>query len=286
MTLQGGISTGQTTADFCDVRNNLPELNLAVGAGLQTSNINTGQPVLRRVERLPHAVPRPGLLRHPEDRRAGERDLPEQARAGDRRQLGGSGARSSHSRLGRPLAGGAPNVTVNLIEPGTVSGNRINQLDLRPGEERAGLAASATMLSMDLYNALNTGAILTYNATYAPPDGNGAERLPAATDRGHATDGPLHRGVQFQSVPGSARHTAEPGVSLPSSVFRLPSSVFRLRSPGFGLQASDPGSGSGSRIRIPDPDPGSRGPIIGNGAQVDIADCVDRVRVGRGLSCR
>ena len=25
------------------------------------------------------------------------------------------------------------------------------------------------MLSVDLYNALNTGAILTYNATYAPP---------------------------------------------------------------------------------------------------------------------
>ena len=25
------------------------------------------------------------------------------------------------------------------------------------------------MLSVDLYNALNTGAILTYNNTYAPP---------------------------------------------------------------------------------------------------------------------
>jgi hypothetical protein len=25
------------------------------------------------------------------------------------------------------------------------------------------------MLSVDLYNALNTGAILTYNTTYAPP---------------------------------------------------------------------------------------------------------------------
>ena len=30
LTLQGGTSTGQTTSDFCDVRSNLPELNLAL----------------------------------------------------------------------------------------------------------------------------------------------------------------------------------------------------------------------------------------------------------------
>ena len=47
LTLQGGTSTGQTTSKFCDVRRNLPELNLAVGAGLQTSTINRREPLLR-----------------------------------------------------------------------------------------------------------------------------------------------------------------------------------------------------------------------------------------------
>jgi len=167
LTLQGGTSTGQTTSNFCDVRNNLPELNLAIGAGLQTSNINFGSPycdvssgfltqfrglgsyVIKKIDAQVSAVfqskPGPAIVAN--------WAVPSSVVA---------------QSLGRPLAGGAPNITVNLIEPGTVYGNRINQLDLRLAKN-VRFGAKRTMLSVDLYNALNTGAILTYNNTYAPP---------------------------------------------------------------------------------------------------------------------
>ena len=36
--------------------------------------------------------------------------------------------------LGRNLSGSAPNVTVNLIEPHTLLGDRVNELDMRVGK--------------------------------------------------------------------------------------------------------------------------------------------------------
>ena len=157
LTLQGGISTGQTTADFCDVRNNLPELNLAHRRGPADVEHQLRQPVVRRVERLPHAVPRPLVLRHPEDRcqvSAVFQSKPGPAIVANWAVPAAVVAQS----LGRPPAGGVPNVTVNLLDAGTVYGNRINQLDLRIAKN-VRFGGTRTMLSVDLYNALNTGAI-------------------------------------------------------------------------------------------------------------------------------
>ena len=36
--------------------------------------------------------------------------------------------------LGRPLAGNAPNITVNLIEPHSILGERVNELNMRVGK--------------------------------------------------------------------------------------------------------------------------------------------------------
>ena len=68
--------------------------------------------------------------------------------------------------LGRPLSGNAPNVTVNLVEPGTMYGDRLNQVDFRFAKilrfNRSKLA-----LNLDLYNAFNSSAILTLNNNFA-----------------------------------------------------------------------------------------------------------------------
>jgi hypothetical protein len=67
--------------------------------------------------------------------------------------------------LGRPLSGNAPNVTVNMVKPGTIYGDRRNQLDLRLTKNfKTGHLKTGG--SFEIYNVFNTNAVLTENATY------------------------------------------------------------------------------------------------------------------------
>ena len=67
--------------------------------------------------------------------------------------------------LGRPLSGNAPNVTTNLVFPGTIYGDRRNQLDLRMGKNFK-IQQLRTGVNFEIYNIFNTNAVLTENATY------------------------------------------------------------------------------------------------------------------------
>ena len=69
--------------------------------------------------------------------------------------------------LGRNLSGNATSVTVNLIAPGTMYGDRVNQLDLRVAK-RLRYGRSRVLLALDVYNALNSSAVLTYDNTFVP----------------------------------------------------------------------------------------------------------------------
>ena len=71
-------------------------------------------------------------------------------------------------QLGRNLSSG-PNgtVSVNLIEPGTLYGDRVNEFDFRIAKILR-FGSTRTMVGIDLYNALNSSAILTYNNTFVP----------------------------------------------------------------------------------------------------------------------
>jgi len=65
------------------------------------------------------------------------------------------------------LSGGAANVSVAIIDPGTIYGDRLNQVDLRFGKVlRYGRTRST--VSLDLYNAFNVSTVLTQNNTYGP----------------------------------------------------------------------------------------------------------------------
>ena len=69
--------------------------------------------------------------------------------------------------LGRAPSGGVANVTVNMVTPGSLYGDRVNELDLRLSKVLR-FGSTRTKISLDLYNALNANPVLTYNQTYSP----------------------------------------------------------------------------------------------------------------------
>src|SRR5437016_667025 len=69
--------------------------------------------------------------------------------------------------LGRPLAGGVKTVTIDLIKPWSLFGDRVNQVDVRLTRKfRVRRGTLQTML--DVYNVLNSNAIVSLNSTVGP----------------------------------------------------------------------------------------------------------------------
>jgi hypothetical protein len=69
--------------------------------------------------------------------------------------------------LGRVLSGGLSNVPVNLIEPGTLYGDRMNTVDMRFGKLLR-FNRSRVSVAMDLYNLFNASTVLIENSAYSP----------------------------------------------------------------------------------------------------------------------
>jgi hypothetical protein len=71
--------------------------------------------------------------------------------------------------LGRPLSAGAgATAAVSLVEPGTMYGDRRNQLDLRLSKQFPINSHRQLELMADLYNALNVSPVTEQNNTYGP----------------------------------------------------------------------------------------------------------------------
>lgn len=69
--------------------------------------------------------------------------------------------------LRRPLSGGTRNATVNLIEPGSMYGDRLNVLDMRFAKVLR-FGRTRTNVGFDVYNILNRNPVITNNFAFVP----------------------------------------------------------------------------------------------------------------------
>jgi hypothetical protein len=149
LTFQGGTSTGRTITDQCDVTPKVDSPSrrfCRVVTPYLTQFKGLGSYMIPKVE-----VQLSGTFQSkPGGQLAANYNVPNAVVA---------------PSLGRPLSGGAANVLVNLVEPGTMYGDRINQFDFRAAKVLR-FGRTRTMLSVDLYNAFNSSAVQTYNQTY------------------------------------------------------------------------------------------------------------------------
>jgi hypothetical protein len=166
LTFQGGTSTGRTVTDACDVREKLPELNVTLGAGLAGSNLSPTSPYC-------HA--NYGWLTQFRGLAAYTIPKAEVQVSGVMQSKPGPILAANYAvpaadvalTLGRNPSSGGSTVVVNLLEPGKMYGERVNQLDLRVAKLFR-IRGTRTMVGVDLYNALNKLAVLTYNSTFVP----------------------------------------------------------------------------------------------------------------------
>jgi len=171
LTVQGGTSTGRRLQDNCDVRAALPETySWASTTGVQTTRVTTStgalaNPWCRVVEPLQtsfrglatYIVPKVDV------------NLSVTWRSDPGPMLSANYVvtnATAFPSLGRNLSSG--NVTVNLVEPGTLYGARQNNMDMRIAKILR-FRGTRAQFGVDVYNLLNTDVVTTYNEGYTAP---------------------------------------------------------------------------------------------------------------------
>jgi hypothetical protein len=170
--LQGGLSTGHQTTDFCDVQdpakagnNALVEMLVVAGVHSSLASCHMEQIWLPQVKFLgSYTVPKIDVQVG-----ASFQSIPGVEYAAQYAAPNTDLARPvSSGGLGRLPSGGVATGTtaVNLVQPGSLYGPRFNQIDARFGKIIR-FANRRSMVSLDLFNVLNADTVSNASATYA-----------------------------------------------------------------------------------------------------------------------
>jgi hypothetical protein len=181
--LQGGVSAGSTMVDICDVAAQLPEMLLGTPSA---TGVGASSPQVLAVATSNQAAINnqwiPASWCHQESpyltnvKFSGSYTIPraDVLVSGSFRSVPGpeiyanfvaTNAVVSPS-LGRALSGGAANLPVTIVEPGTMYGERLNQLDVRLGKILR-FGRTKTLVNLDIYNIFNANTVLGVNNAYA-----------------------------------------------------------------------------------------------------------------------
>jgi Carboxypeptidase regulatory-like domain len=173
LVFQGGVSTGNVRSNYCDIRAAIPEQNLIIGALTPTSPPTPTNPwcdtstswVSRYTGLGSYTVPKIDVLFSGTFR--SDRGAPIAANWAITQAAAPATWAQIQQTLGRPLSNNLASVSVNLIEPGTLYGDRVNEFDIRLAKILR-FGGTRTNIGFDLYNILNAAPVLTYNLNYSP----------------------------------------------------------------------------------------------------------------------
>jgi len=162
LTLQGGINSGKTVNDYCANRDALPELSVGIlGATLSPTNPYCHQDpgfVTKANAIASFVVPRVDVLLAATFR--SDQGAPLRATWNAPKAL-------LDAALGRSANIAGTTAAVDLVAPGQVWGDRVNELDLRFAKILK-FGRMRMNAGIDIYNILNQAAVLTYNQTFTP----------------------------------------------------------------------------------------------------------------------
>ena len=181
--LQGGVSTGKTSQNVCEIARNAPENYFSTPAlptpvpvspafplgSFAFDNCNVDTPFLTQLKllgsyTLPYDISIAATL---------------QSLPGPQLVANGTYTNAQvQPALGRPLSQGT-SINVNLIKPGTGYGERLNQLDLRLAKQFK-VGGTSLRGMFDLFNLTNGAAVTAVNTAYGATTGaaQGAAFLP------------------------------------------------------------------------------------------------------------